>query len=295
MRREGKPNIWVNAKKSILRCFASLQGDCALWPFAVTPLWLCAVKALYLQRMQRQKEWFSEWFDSPYYHILYQHRDEDEARFFLNNLVEKLGIHAGLHLIDLACGRGRHAIYLHKLGLEVTGVDLSQASITAASEHANDRLHFLVQDLRHLNMNKQFDIALNLFTSFGYFQHRDEDLQVLRGIHGLLKPKGLLVIDFFNQYKVLQQLVPHEQKRIGEIEFDIKRWHNELFLFKQIGLKDGDNRFEYIEQVQLLNQQAFTEMLQETGFEIAQVYGDYALNTYNGTQSDRLILIAQKK
>jgi SAM-dependent methyltransferase len=245
--------------------------------------------------MQRQKEWFSEWFDSPYYHILYQHRDEDEARFFLNNLVHKLDIHEGQHLIDLACGRGRHAIYLHKLGFEVTGVDLSQASIQAASEHANDRLHFIVQDLRYLNLSKQYDIALNLFTSFGYFQHREEDLQVLKGIHGLLKTQGILVIDFFNQYKVLEQLVPHEQKRIGEIEFDIKRWFNEQFLFKQIGLKDGENRFEYVEQVQLINLDGFNEMLLEAGFEISHVFGDYALNGYNKLSSDRLIIVAKKK
>jgi SAM-dependent methyltransferase len=284
----------VNLKKSIFCSIATIPHVLQPQFWQLLLFWLCAANALYLHRMQRQKEWFSEWFDSPYYHILYQHRDEDEARFFLNNLVKRLGMHPGLHLIDLACGRGRHAIYLNKLGLEVTGVDLSQASIEAALGHTNDRLHFLVQDLRYLNLNKQFDIALNLFTSFGYFQHRDEDLQVLKGIHGLLKPQGLLVIDFFNQYKVLQQLVPHEQKRIGEIEFDIKRWHNDQFLFKQIGLKDGDNRFEYIEQVQLLNHDIFSDMLHESGFAINQVYGDYSLNQYNQHASDRLILVAQK-
>jgi 2-polyprenyl-3-methyl-5-hydroxy-6-metoxy-1,4-benzoquinol methylase len=65
--------------------------------------------------MQHTKEWFSEWFDSPYYHVLYHNRDDREAQFFLDNLVNKLHITPGLKVADLACGKGRHAIYLNKL------------------------------------------------------------------------------------------------------------------------------------------------------------------------------------
>ena len=116
--------------------------------------------------MQANKEWFSEWFDSPYYHILYKNRNEQEAEFFLRNLVDKLALNHEQKLIDLACGKGRHSIYLNSLGYDIMGVDLAAQSIAAAKTFENDRLHFEVQDLRNLPYKNQFDVALNLVSFF---------------------------------------------------------------------------------------------------------------------------------
>ena len=62
------------------------------------------------------KKWFENWFDSPYYHILYQNRNDDEAKFFIDNLCAYLKPSLNDTLLDVACGRGRHAIYLNKKG-----------------------------------------------------------------------------------------------------------------------------------------------------------------------------------
>jgi ubiquinone/menaquinone biosynthesis C-methylase UbiE len=241
-----------------------------------------------------QKEWFSEWFDSHYYHILYQHRNDDEARYFLDNLVQKLDVKPGQQVIDLACGKGRHAKYLNEIGFDVTGVDLSESSIAYANQFANSRLKFVVQDIRSLSLPNQYDFAFNLFTSFGYFQNEKEDMAVLQGIHSILKKNGMLVVDFFNKPVTLAKLVPEETKRIGELIFEITRRHDERFLYKYIHVIDGHNRFEFVEQVQLLNNSDFERMLQNSGFTIMQTFGSYGLDAYDALISDRLIILAQK-
>lgn len=244
--------------------------------------------------MLTPKEWFFEWFDSPYYHMLYKHRDEKEAEFFLTNLVEKLNIHPDMKIIDLACGKGRHAKYLNKKGFDVTGVDLSNTSIQVAKQYENDRLHFLIQDLRNLQLPQKFNIALNLFTSFGYFQSKEEDANVLKNIYHILDDNGVLLIDFFNKSRVLGSLVKQEIILVDNISFDISRWFDEKYLYKKISFSDGPMRFDFTEKVQLLDLDKFADLLTETGFELTEVLGNYSLDSYHPTLSDRLIILARK-
>lgn len=73
--------------------------------------------------------WFTSWFDTPFYHILYKDRDDTEAQHFMDKLTGYLNIPEGGSILDLACGKGRHSIYLNSLGFDVTGADLSENSI----------------------------------------------------------------------------------------------------------------------------------------------------------------------
>ena len=73
--------------------------------------------------MTIKKKWFQSWFDTSYYHTLYKHRDDKEAQMFMKNLVRHLEIDSDQHILDLACGKGRHSIFLNQLGFNVTGVD----------------------------------------------------------------------------------------------------------------------------------------------------------------------------
>jgi SAM-dependent methyltransferase len=244
--------------------------------------------------MVPQKEWFSEWFNSPYYHILYKNRDEKEAEFFLQNVVERLGLKPEHRIIDLACGKGRHAIYLNSLGFDVTGVDLAPKSIDIAAEHANNRLHFEVQDLRCLHFEQPFDIALNLFTSFGYFKSLEEDELVIKNIYTILKPEGVVLIDFFNVQCVLQLLVKRESKTINGIQFHISKWVEKGFIHKKIEVVDAGQSFEFTEKVQILELKHFETMLAHQNFTITDVYGNYSLESYKAGASDRLIIVAKK-
>ena len=82
-------------------------------------------------------------------------------------------------ILDLACGKGRHSIYLNSLGFEVTGVDISANSIKIANESANDKLHFHVHDMRE-NLPNKYDAIFNLFTSFGYFDNEEDNIKTLK-------------------------------------------------------------------------------------------------------------------
>ncbi|MFN5878833.1 MAG: SAM-dependent methyltransferase, partial [Flavobacteriales bacterium] len=68
------------------------------------------------------KEWFADWFDTPYYHILYKNRNDEEAAHFIENLIEFIQLDLGSRVLDLACGKGRHSVTLNKLGYNVLGV-----------------------------------------------------------------------------------------------------------------------------------------------------------------------------
>jgi 2-polyprenyl-3-methyl-5-hydroxy-6-metoxy-1,4-benzoquinol methylase len=143
------------------------------------------------------KDWFVSWFDTPYYHKLYKHRDDVEAQKFMDKLVAYLNVAEGASILDLACGKGRHSIYLNGLGYHVTGLDLSEQSIEYAKQFENEHLQFKVHDMRK-NMSENYDIVFNLFTSFGYFETVDEDVEVLTNIKNAVNEYGIAVIDYLN-------------------------------------------------------------------------------------------------
>lgn len=242
-----------------------------------------------------KKEWFRDWFDSPYYHLLYRNRDEREAHLFIDHLCQYLNLMPEHdRIIDLACGKGRHSIYLNSLGYQVTGVDLSPQSIREASKFINNRLRFEVQDLRQLSMGERYQIGLNLFTSFGYFQSMEENVQVLLNIRNALVSKGRLVIDFMNSPRVLHELVDHESRSCNGIRFTISKWVESGFICKRISVDDDDMTIEFMEKVQALSLEQFTQLLNQSGFRILHIFGDYALNAYDHNLSERLILIAER-
>lgn len=243
--------------------------------------------------MEKQKEWFEDWFDSPYYHILYGHRDMQEAEFFLQNFVNKFSPAAKSKIVDLACGKGRHCIFLNSLGFNVTGVDLSKHSISLAKAFENSSLRFEVSDLRALCVEGPFDYALNLFTSFAYFDNLETDEQVLLEIKKVLKPNGILLIDFFNAQKVLETLVPEEEKENEGVFFRLKRRFEEGQIVKSIEVNHNNEKHYFEEKVLALHLQDFQNLLAQTGFELLQTYGAYDFSPFDINTSDRLILIAQ--
>ena len=242
----------------------------------------------------QKKEWFAEWFDTPYYHILYKSRDNYEARVFIKSLVGLLQLPEASSVLDLACGKGRHSITLNEFGYKVLGVDLSAQSIAHANQFSNSSLSFAVQDMREPIQSKRFDAVFNLFTSFGYFSSKHENEKVCQAIAQMLNAGGKLVIDFMNSQKVIQNLVPSELKKVQDIEFDIKRIYSGTHIIKQISFQDKGQKFEFQEQVQAIDLSMFKELLAPY-FTIDSVFGSFELNEYIASESDRLIIIATRK
>jgi 2-polyprenyl-3-methyl-5-hydroxy-6-metoxy-1,4-benzoquinol methylase len=99
--------------------------------------------------MKNEKEWFAEWFDTTYYHVLYQDRDFNEAERFITSLSKFMNLPLHSSILDLACGKGRHSLQLNQLGYKVKGVDLSSNSISEARKKRNTSLTFDVADMRY--------------------------------------------------------------------------------------------------------------------------------------------------
>lgn len=239
---------------------------------------------------EKNKAWYASWFDTPYYHILYKERDQDEAQLFIDNLTQYLNLEEDSKVLDLACGKGRHAIYLNSLGYDVIGADLSENSINAAKEFENDKLHFYVHDMRE-PWEEKFDAIFNLFTSFGYFCEQEDNVKTLKALHDSLSEFGLGVIDFMNVKKVMNNLVLEELKVIEGIEFHIKRRHEGGFIYKDINFfADGENH-QYTEKVKALTLEDFEKMMAENDIYLLDVFGDYKLRKFVENESDRLIMI----
>ena len=243
-------------------------------------------------KMGQNKEWFEEWFNSPYYHILYKHRDEKEAEGFLKNLSRSLHFQPNDKILDLACGQGRHSIYLNKRGYNVLGLDLAEENIRIASASTNETLRFEIHDMRQ-PFPEKFRFILNLFTSFGYFKHIEDNRKVLDGCKEMLEWDGRLVIDFFNADLILKNLVKEEVKNLAGIDFHIQKEVREGIITKTISFTDMGKSFRFQERVQALTRANFSALLTDCGFELINTFGDYNLNPFVPDRSPRLILIAK--
>jgi len=243
-----------------------------------------------LNQEQHKQTWYSSWFDTPYYHILYKERDEKEAQLFMDNLTHYLNLPENAKVLDLACGKGRHAIYLNELGFDVVGADLSENSIAEASKNSNDTLHFKVHDMRE-SFEEKYDAIFNLFTSFGYFENDDDNLKTLIAIKESLSEYGFAVIDFMNVYQVINTLVPEETKTVDGIDFHLKRYVKDGHIFKEIDFEDQGQKFHFTEKVKAMTLEDFEQMMEEAGIYLLDVFGDYKLKKFHRTESERLILI----
>ena len=212
-------------------------------------------------QLHKENDWFVSWFDSPYYHVLYKNRDDSEAQQFMTRLTDYINLESGDTILDVACGKGRHATFLASLGFQVTGMDLSNNSIEFASQFENENLQFLTHDMRK-PMDLQYDAVFNLFTSFGYFDDEKDDLLALQSFRNNLKNNGIGIIDFLNIPYVEKQLIEHEVKSIDSIEFSIHRSMTKTHIIKNIAFSVDEvqhNYFEKVRSLQLLDFEALLE------------------------------------
>ncbi len=239
-------------------------------------------------------EWFVEWFNSPYYEILYKNRDQQEARRLIDRLVLQFNIPFNKRILDLACGKGRHAHYLAQQGFEVTGLDLSGQKIEYAKQFETPRLSFFEHDMRKPFRVNYFDYTFNLFTSFGYFAQREDHIRSLRYVAQGLKEQGIFILDFFNSFLIKQQKMGLQQIQLQNIDFEVRKKVDGRFVFKNIKIHDQGQYFTFEERVELFFLEDFLHLLRETGFEVINTFGDYQLNPFDEAISPRLILAAQK-
>lgn len=245
----------------------------------------------------KDRSWYKEWFNSPFYHKLYFERDEKEAEAFIDQLIQYLKPATGSRILDLACGKGRHSKKLASMGFDVIGIDISPGSIAFARQLEHDKLNFFEHDMRLPFWGNYFDYVFNFFTSFGYFKTRREHDDSIRTIASGLKHGGCFVIDYLNTHYAEEHLVHNEIKQIDNTLYEIHRWDDDNHFYKKITVADPSlaSPLDYTEKVTKFTLGDFTDMLCYQGLQIQEVFGDYHFNHYDTKKTPRLIIIAQKK
>lgn len=217
-------------------------------------------------------EWFEAWFGEEYLE-LYPHRDEAEAREAVALLRRTLPWPDGLRVLDVGCGAGRHARAFAEAGARCVGVDLSMTLLRLARRTA--RVAVVRADMRRLPIRpRSMDLAVNLFTSFGYFADDAQHRHALCEMVATVRPGGWFAIDFLNAVTVRRTLVPQETATAGDRLVEIQR---ELspdgrYVTKRMRLDDGR---EFLERVRLFGPDEIGAMLDAAGVRVEHRFGDY--------------------
>lgn len=244
------------------------------------------------------KSWYKDWFNSSYYHLLYNNRDDHEALAFIKTLIDHLQPAKDVRMLDVACGKGRHSKALAEMGFDVTGIDLSFVSVDEAKKFEGERLHFYQQDMRLPFWINYFHYAFNFFTSFGYFRTMREHDNAIRTVAQSLRPDGIFVIDYLNVHYTEGTLEKSFYKEIDGIRFHITKWQDDEHFFKQIQVNDtATNALKhlYTERVAKFSLGDFTDMLAYRHMQVQEVFGDYQLGGYDVRTSPRMIIVAKKR
>lgn len=243
------------------------------------------------------ENWFKEWFSSEEYLNVYQHRNEADATKLLELILKQTKLTKQNSILDAACGEGRHSIYLSSKGYNVFGFDLSKTLLWKAKENAIKRAvenNFVCADLRNICFNKKFDLIINLFTSFGYFQSDEENFKFINTAYCLLNNKGFYILDFLNKNYLLANLTPESEKLIDGKKIIEKRKVVNGRIIKEIHIINGFNEQKFIESVRLYSKTEIDKEFEKIGFTLVSVFGDYDGSIFDEQNSSRLIFFFKK-
>ncbi|MEJ5263465.1 MAG: class I SAM-dependent methyltransferase [Ignavibacterium sp.] len=244
-----------------------------------------------------KKEWFVEWFNTDEYLSVYKHRNEKDAECHIKFILSKINLPPKASILDLACGSGRHSILLAKEGYNVTGVDLSDKLLSEAiknSKTENLEIEFIKSDIRDFHIEKKFNLILNLFTSFGYFETDEENLLIFIKSFELLLKNGYFVFDYFNKVYIEKNLVLFSKEENDDYTIIQERKIVDQRVVKEITIQRNGITENYFESVKLYDSNFLTQKLKEIGFEIVNLFGDFFGNEFNQFSSPRFIAICQK-
>lgn len=245
-------------------------------------------------------QWFEDesfWIDM--YPFLFPRKRMEEADFEIEKLLNLIEF-KGDSVLDLCCGPGRHAISLAKRGFTVTAVDRTSFFLEKGKQRAKSEkldIEFVLQDMLSFKRPESFDLALNLWTSFGFFDRKEDDLIVLDNIYQSLKSGGVCLIDLFGKETLAEDFQPTTSDELADGTILVQRhkifdnWtriRNEWILIKN-GIAKS-----YTFHHTLYSGQELMDRLERVGFTDIKLFGDYEGNEY-GHDARRLVAVARKE
>ncbi len=244
-----------------------------------------------------KSEWYKDWFNTDEYLVVYKHRDKSEAEHFKNLVLKNVESEKIKFVLDMACGAGRHAISFAEEGFDVTAVDLSENLLNTARSNAKKEkvnVNFILSDIRNFHSEKTFDLVLNLFTSFGYFEKDEENAEVIQKAFDLMNTGGWFVLDYFSKNYILNNLIPITVENIAGRQITQIREVKNNRIEKDIRIKSNGNVTNYLESVRLYSKSEIIKMLEKTGFKVIKIFGDFNGSKFDVITSPRLIVFARK-
>jgi len=200
--------------------------------------------------------------------------------------------------LDICCGFGRISMELARMGYAVTGVDITESYLKTAREEAayeNLEIEYIHSDAREFIRPNFFDLAVNLYNSFGYFASQDDDLRLVRNVFNSLKKGGCFIIENFGKEVTVRDFVESEWfERAGfTVLTEYKVLDSWTFLHNRwILIKDG-KRIEKTFSYRLYSAAEFRSLLLEAGFSKVDIFGDWDAIPYD-QHANKLIVVARK-
>lgn len=242
-------------------------------------------------------EWFKDWFASDEYLSVYRHRNEEDALRLFQLIRKNINLLPDMSVLDICCGACRHSIHFALMDCRVFSFDLSLNLLKAGKKKAalnGVEINLFNADLRNIGLKKQFDLVINLFTSFGYFESDEENFMLFRDAYSLLKKNGCLVFDYFNTENLKKRIVPESVDHFEDKTVIQKRYIESGRIKKDIKITSENGTSKYTESVKLYTPEEIMSAMESAGFCVSSVYGDYSGTPLDIEISPRLIIIARK-
>ena len=230
--------------------------------------------------------------------ILFSPQRWQDAAVEVDKIIKLVSLEKGAVVLDMGCGPGRHSVELARRGFSVTGVDKISFLLDEAKQvaHTNDlTIEFVQEDLRQFCRPESFDVALSMFTSFGYFESLAENQQVLINVRRSLKKNGILIIDMMGKEILAHIFKERDWDEIGEIFFlqERKLSRNWSWMESRWLLLGESERYDFSISYWIYSASELTTMLKECGFCSVEVCGNLSGAPYDHT-AERLVAIAHK-
>lgn len=243
------------------------------------------------------------WFENDaFWHVfaptMFRQKQIDAATEEIDCVLALAPVEPGAAVLDICCGPGRHSLELARRGYCVTGVDRTREFLDTARDRAqqgNLTVELLECDAREFSRPESFDLAINLYTSFGYFEDQDEDRRMAGNILEALKPGGRLVMEMMGKEILARIFTPRNWEEIDDVILlqertlsDSWRWIEDRWI-----LLRGQERHEYRFGHRLYSADELCSLLAEVGFAETTVYGSLAGAPYDH-EAMRLVVVAER-
>jgi SAM-dependent methyltransferase len=217
----------------------------------------------------------------------------------VEQLVKLLPIAKQDRILDLCCGIGRHSLAFARAGFAVVGVDRTPRFIEQARQAAESRdltVEFLVGDMREYCVPTSFDIVINLFGSFGYFEDPEDDRKVVEHIYASLRPGGKFLIETMGKEILARTFQARDWTETGDLLLLSEKKVSQdwgRIQTRWIAIR-GQQRSEYRVAVRSYSAVELSSLLSACGFPAVQVYGDLEGSDYDQA-AKRLVVIGRKE